>query len=431
MRGRLAFVRRIRLRSRIKVARRISPVVSVASVAISLVGALVVSQGCNIYTEEIHKKPTSANPVGTDGGGIGWWSHNNSDGCLSAGEPLSTDRPASASATELDPIYLALASLRLGGRDIEGSTDSEAWKDFGFDLDGVCTGSDTCSNEGADGPPVSCHSSSARQDGKNCRDNMLGLRVGAVETLSAGPFRISETGFNCSLCQANYNMLVKISGYNGEQNDDNIRIDLYASPGIANNPFTTPCSASADTFSPTLCWEKSELFLFQVEQAFLTGAVNGSNLPDSKFADAKAYVREGYIVMQVPDGMEFWFPHTLDAPVYAFPFKFHSSIVVARIGRSKTGEWALEDGTVAGKLYEQEILDAFGKLGLCSDNSLYPQLTTFAGGSLDVLRTPDNDVSKECDAMSFGLRFTAREALFGDAVAVDRLKKCDGTTDPL
>ncbi|MFO0661274.1 MAG: hypothetical protein U0165_15790 [Polyangiaceae bacterium] len=396
---------------------------------LAVCGALVLSQGCNIYTEDIHRKPSTTS--NNYEGGVGWWSHDTSEGCFTAGVPLLTDRPASDGANELEPIYLALSTLRLGGRDLDGSTNTDAWKDFGFDLDGVCTGSDTCNNATADGPPVSCKTDSARPDGVYCRDNMLGLRVGAVETLAAGPFKISETGFNCSLCQGNYNMMVRISGYNGLPNDDQVRIDLYPSPGIESNPFTTPCTATADEFTPTLCWEKSEAFKFKVDKAYFDGASTGSGLPNSKYADANGYVREGYVVIQVPDGMEFWFPHGLDAPVYAFPFKFHSAIVVARIDRAKTGEWALEDGTVAGKLYEQEILDAFGKLGLCSDNSLYPQLTTFAGGSLDVPRTTENDPTKECEAMSFGIRFTAREALPGSGVAVDRLKKCDGTVDPI
>src|SRR6185503_10744568 len=85
--------------------------------------------------------------------------------------PRQNNRPRPTGGADLDPVLLAIRSMRLGGVDKAGVKSATAWQDIGFHLDGVCTRSGTCA-ESAE----SCQKAGTGTpfDGTYCRDNTFG-----------------------------------------------------------------------------------------------------------------------------------------------------------------------------------------------------------------------------------------------------------------
>ena len=128
-----------------------------------------------------------------------------------AGRPTRTDLPHGSDKV-LPPIYLAVQSTRLGSLNEDGGLDNNAWQDIGFDLDGVCTGVESC--PGDDSPP-SCKPTVPQisTDGHDCRDNTFGRLEYAAALIPelAKKYGLSDDAFNCALCVGDYNYLFRIT----------------------------------------------------------------------------------------------------------------------------------------------------------------------------------------------------------------------------
>ncbi|HMI93701.1 MAG TPA: hypothetical protein VK509_20145, partial [Polyangiales bacterium] len=182
----------------------------------------------------------TAPPVGTFdpltcSGGECWWSQETADGCRSAGaptaeqrpsEPPAGDVPAEGAAVDESDIYLGWSRIRLGAYLQDGTADIDAWQGFGLDLDGTCTNSADCAVGGA----VACKSPAPQLpfDGQLCRDNTFARLqpVAAMVPEIGANFGIAESVFNCELWRGSYNIVTKISGYNGQPNDPHVRVDF-------------------------------------------------------------------------------------------------------------------------------------------------------------------------------------------------------------
>jgi hypothetical protein len=352
-------------------------------------------------------------------GGIGWWSGRGDRGCFTAGAPGPEDRPPPAGDGDVGPIYLALESMRLGSLNEEGVLDSNAWQDLGFDLDGLCTASETCDD---DTSPFSCKpgASTIARDGRHCRDNTFGR----LEHAAAGvpeltqKYGLSDDAVNCALCVGHYNFLIRITGYNGEPNDDNVRLDLYPSPGLERRlPWdcTEPDWNTRPCFQPDMPWTVLE---DGVEERR-----GGPDLPNATLFDDAAYVREGYLIMKLPVDTLFWFPgHS--APVVAFPMTIAEGTLSGRIERRPDGVWRMDDGIIAGRSRGSDIIAGFRRMGFCEEDSNYELMTTFVRSNLDLLAGGHNDANEPCDAMSFGLGFRAVQATPGQLATVEPLEEC-------
>ena len=132
----------------------------------------IVGAQCSVYDTSL-LTPSVAPLASKDG--IGWWSGPGDRGCFSARKPRPEDRPApnQDSGKVIPPLYLAIQSTRLGSLAENGQLDNNAWQGIGFDLDGTCTGVESC--QGDDSPP-SCQPTVPQisTDGLSCRDNTFG-----------------------------------------------------------------------------------------------------------------------------------------------------------------------------------------------------------------------------------------------------------------
>jgi hypothetical protein len=380
---------------------------------------------CNVYDASLLEPGpgTGVEPKN----GVGWWSKDDGRGCFTAGRPSAADRPASDGDGDVGPILVAVDTMRLGSVNEANAVDPNAWKDMGFDLDGLCTASDTC--ELPDLPP-SCKpgASALPRDGNYCRDNTFGRleHAAALVPEISATYGLSHDKLNCDLCVGHYNFLLRITGYNGKANDDRVRIDLYPSPGLekplpwdCNDPTwrTRPC------FQPDMPWT--------IQSDKVTEPRGGPELPTSTIVDDNAYVREGYLYITMPEDTLFWLPGTKGIAV-AYPLRVRNGLVSGKIERGTDSVWRITDGIIAGRTLGEDMKQAFRYIGFCesTDAENFQLMTTFIDGNLDVLGNGGSDPNAPCDAMSIGIGFTALQAKAGKLEDVEPLVECQRKGDP-
>ena len=151
----------------------------------------------------------------------------------------------------------------------------------------------------------------------------------------------------------------------------------------------------------------------------------GPDLPDSKIFSADAYVRENYLVTQLPEDTLFWFPG-YKGLVVAYPIRLQKGIVVGKLLKGQDNVWRIEDGVIAGRARQQDVIKGFRLIGFCetNDKDNYELTSTFVNDNLDVLADGRNDPNVPCDAMSMGVTFNARQAKAGRTEAVAPLVEC-------
>lgn len=379
----------------------------------------IVGAHCSVYDTSLLAPNT---PPITPKGGVGWWSGPGDRGCFSARMPTAADRPAAqdrGSDKVLPAIYLAVQSTRLGSLGEDGKLDNNAWQDIGFDLDGVCTGVESCAGE--DTPP-SCKPTVPQisTDGHACRDNTFGrleYAAALVPELSK-TYGLNDDAFNCALCVGDYNYLFRITDYNGEPNDDQVRVDLYPSPGL-DKPLPWDCKDPSWKDHP--CFTPDEQF--QVTPESMVDPKPGPELSNAKAFDDKAFVRDGYLIVKFPDDTLVWFPG-YKALVVAYPILMQKGIVAGKLTRDADGVWRITDGTIGGRVRGSDVVKGFRQLGLCEQDINYSVMADFVNKNLDVLADGRNDPSATCDAMSAGIAFRAQQVVAGKLGNVEPLKEC-------
>lgn len=393
------------------------------SLAITLVLALsgLGLHACAVYDESLLE---GSGAVSKDlwGSGVGWWSSKRADGCVSAGVPRSDQRPSGASGDGVGPLYFAVRSMALGSLDRDQEPTKDAWKELGFDLDGMCTASDTCPTAAY---AVPCQTIGVTPpDGNYCRDNSFGkLEAEAVQLGGVGKdFGLSNDGFNCALCRGDYNFVIKITGWNGQPNDSNVRIDLYPSPGITQKPSWVCSLQAADgAWRSNPCWTTADEWA--VQEGSFEGAIPSSgDLPNAKLNDPSAYVRDGFVVGQLPADASFWFPG--ESAARAYPLTLQGGIFAGKLSE-QDGSYTIEDGTIAGRAKVVDMIQGFRELGVCEGHEFFGPINLFVNGGTDVLANGAISPEAACDAVSVGIGFRAEQASFSrTAAAVTPLPGC-------
>jgi hypothetical protein len=393
------------------------------ALAVSLVSAFAF-HSCKVYDSSLLDGEGAGKPVPKDkwGSGVGWWS-SEKNGCITAGVPTQAGRPASTGGTDIPPFFMAVKDMALGSLDRNGNPTEDAWKELGFDLDGKCTASPTCPTST---DVAGCSATVPSEDGTYCRDNTFGkLEAQAIAVEGLGKnFGLSNDGFNCALCRGDYNFLIRITGWNGQPNDNNVRLDLYPSPGLETQDATWVCdlNSAVGAWKTNPCWARGAKFTVQ-EGSFDGTIQTGSPLPDANINDPAGYVREGYLIAQLPEDANFWFPGKSAA--LAYPLKIQRGIIATKLVDNGDGTYSATDGTIAGRAKKADLLSGFADLGLCEGNELWNLANLSINVSQDVLANGTNSVEATCDAMALGIGFTAEAADFsGTTRTAEALPGC-------
>jgi hypothetical protein len=360
----------------------------------------------------------------TDGGSTApWWPYTNEHMCQSAGVPAAADRPMTEDpGASLAPFYLVISRLRLGtaNDDATLSPNMNAWRDIGFDLDKRCTASSTC-QDSLQEPiyEVACQHPSAQRpyDGNQCRDNELSkLFKLASSSPSIGVwFGMTEADWNCEFHRGGFGNMFKISDYNGKKNDRAVRVDLYSTLGLQQLPTWTCRNRIQDALDPNwssrISWRADEHWKIDSTSISISAPDSGTELPDAKVYDATAFVRNGYLFAKLPDNAPFGFNGTY-TKIPGFGVHLYRGVLVGELVKEPDGTWSIYNGTIAGVVRPDQLLETFEAMGFCKNLcTTYDQVKDYLNTYRDALtNTTDILPNTPCDGLSFGEGFKARQA---------------------
>ncbi len=322
--------------------------------------------------------------------------------------------PATCGATYPDPpggpdqgpdagtIVLAIHTIELGD-------DNPSAPPPGYDLDHTCTcfdgGGPTCVGR-SPSPMTYC-------DAQNGIDDQTLQLVTLIQTaLGAGSF--GSAFFTAGAEQGKWTMLIEITGYNGAANDPVVQVALYPSPGFV---------AGA---SPNPNWDGTDVWRISSESL-----VPGDGGPDeipvgdgglvARFQADGAYVAGGTLVATIPSSQLVF----VGGSNSIFQLKLSDGVLTGELSQRVTSQgkvWTLKNGILAARW---ALGDLFDDLASYRDENGMPLCKTMAGYNVakaaicneaDILVDPNAPKSMACDALSFGLGFTADTANLGAVV---------------
>jgi hypothetical protein len=199
-----------------------------------------------------------------------------------------------------------------------------------------------------------------------------------------------------------------------------VRLEWYVSPGLDDmDPLAEPAWDGTDP------WRLSDTN-FELD-------VNG--MPDPtmpRFVDDNAYVAGSVLVASLGGSQpEIAFSGTNSF----FKLRFTGTTMSATLVPDGNG-WKLTEGTIAGRIAEPDLFAAFssfreGAFFICSDQALY-QTTKQAMCAARDIHASIASPATPCDALSFGIGFTADPALRGViSPSADPMPICMPAVDPI
>ena len=343
--------------------------------------------------------------------------------CASAKAPERAKSATAPSLRDIGPIYLGwsqltLDSTRVGGGDMQRAS-------FGLDLDGVCTNAADCPQIQ---DAVSCHARSAQlpYDGDKCIDNAFADLVSLTTLIPQLGQRYgwSEAAFNCGLRRGSYNMIMRITGFNGTADDPKVRVDWYTSNGLQSPP-SWDC-ANDRAADHAQAWDASAPW--RLSAAELVGEIGmPGQLPDSHVSDPDAFISGGVLVSQMPDGAALRLAGD-GQPFRGFYLPLHEGRWIGRLVRGADDQhWSLRDGLVVGRARSGEVMAGLRDQGFCMGvglDSFYEYVSMVVDEYADVLADGSDHPEALCDALSVGIGFNAAPVTPGSAGTLPSLLEC-------
>lgn len=212
-------------------------------------------------------------------------------------------------------------------------------------------------------------------------------------------------------------ILIKIDQYNGEPNDSHVVFSFYVSAGPA-----FPDGGFVGLVKPTFTAADD----WTVDR---NGLVMGAD--PTKYVginNTSATVTNGVFVAQNLSGAV-RFDSTLSIVM-------RSILFTGRLVKDGTG-FRIEDGLLAGRWATSDALLDLGNLGdptadggkVCQNPLNYAALKAVICRAADISSTGPDNTNVTCDALSLGLRFTAKPATFGAIVDIEGGTSACGSAD--
>lgn len=327
-------------------------------------------------------------------------------GCGHASPPAAPD--ASGGGSDVD-IVLAVRSIAFGEESVTDGTGPTV----GYDLDHFCT----CQGEEAECPAPSWPTEE-HCDGPAGRDNAFAYIFEAsgaiVDTITSG--HISG-----QIDAGTFGLLLHVSGYNGQPNDDVVAVALYATQGLDDEP----CAPS-----PTPAWDGTDRWPV-VHTAIAgqggadagipaggAGGCSSTGLPglaptDPKYVDAAAYVTGGVLTASFAE-----VAILMSSQPNLGTLTLGSAFVTGRLQQLELGgPWSLTGGLLVGRASIRDVLAAVGGIvaaddPFCTDHDYYDYVESVVCRFPDV-RTAVAGPTSPCDGISFGMGFEASPAELG------------------
>jgi hypothetical protein len=341
-----------------------STLLAATFLATGAVGALFVAPGCS---------SKSTDPAPVPGGDY---------------TPIVPPKKPAATATGSTKWFVVNA-LKLGlTNKLTGAVKPDAWKDYGFDLDGR--------NTTADMSPTSQNSCKRRSgsptkvllDGNGGIDNNFGQHVMAViKSLKAD----AEDAVTKSVTDGKFTLVLRV--------DNATNTDNASAPGalyVANDFVGADGKPAAPAFSPTEVWP--------INAASLS---DGKTIGQPKLSFPKGYIANGYWVSGELGTETISLSISLSGASIELPID--SGVITVKLADGK-------DGTIAGAMNTGKLKDALTpvakRFGICPGNATYDQVVETLTQSADLVSGAPQlqNTAIECDAISIAIGFSMMPA---------------------
>lgn len=309
--------------------------------------------------------------------------------------------PDAGATTAQGTETFALDEVLLGETDRTGLASNVAWKEYGYDLDGLVTtkdSSDVCTLHG--GAPKWIQT-----DGNDGIDNGFGAAVMPIFETALGdptPSVRASAGLRSGL----YTLQIQIEG-----------LPDVASPvtGITVRAMRSELAgATAPAFDETTDWP------------VLASSLAGSDIASATWQTSEAYIADdGTFVATMPGDA------VLEVPVLS---DFVLRIRHATISFKPPSSHRILGGTIAGVVLSEDLVSATrnvaGAISLSLCGSAFDGIANQLRQASDILSDGTNHSGVSCDAISIGLGFTATQIANPTRVVPDPGPGDDPCTTP-
>jgi len=247
--------------------------------------------------------------------------------------------------------------------------------DLGFDVDGICT---TSQNPKA----AQCNIPSygfGVLDGPGGLDNALGQIVQTTRNQIKG---FSSDVYSAQLKEGVTNVIVHLTGYNGQANDDQVRVETLVSAKFDSLP---------QNKGKVPKWDGTD------EWPVASDSVVNNDITKPKFVDEKSYVVNHKIVTHLKStslrlvvGLT-----TLNNVTVQLDVAMHGAVIVCDLvpndGDVRIWNWKAQHCNLSARWLVNDLLhqlshfpDPGGPTSLCTDSPLYPTFKDNICGLVDV-----------------------------------------------
>ena len=357
---------------------------------------LATAGGCLLYDDSL-LLPAPAIPP--DAAGPDTTTPPVATGCALARWP---DRPAVADVDGGGAVEFVNAVRTL---DFGVGREAGVPRDFGFDLDGVCT----CAPDRGRAGVESCRvppGTAAHCDLDEGRDTTAASLVLGFSQVSNA---FSQDEVNGALRDGYYGLLFRVTKYNGLADDPNVEVAVFGSGG--NDGVQDGGRPGRPRDDGTDRWT--------IDPSYLQGGSAPPFIP--LYRDVNAYVSNHRLVATMDFPVSF---SGLVGGVASIMIDLTDSVVVGTIVRD--GEsYRIDRGTVAGRWQTTKLLtslevipDPFADGGfLCGPSTTYALAKELVCSGQDIVSNLRRDnTGAPCDAVSLSIDFTSRPAVLGEVV---------------
>jgi hypothetical protein len=331
---------------------------------------------------------------------------SSSDTTTDAGSSSASKKPPAKEGDKTastDSKYYALYSLQLGDTDRSGAPSSTAWKKYGYDIDAL-----TSTDKSTDHCKLKVGAPSKfKIDGEEGIDNSFGANILPVIT-TASPD--AAKSINDNLKSGQFTVIIQATGLTdaADQTNTGLTGQLFAGAAQAQTPK----------------WDGTD------EWTVLPALLNGGTVESgSKVKFADAYVNKGVFV----SGSDATVTLSLSVGGAALDLTINK----ATISFKKPAGAAIDatEGTIAGVLNTEQLISELKKVAgrvsatLCSGTT-FDSIASQIRQASDIQSNGGNSSSAECDGISIGVGFTAKQVKPPTKVAENAPPSPDPCTAP-
>lgn len=296
---------------------------------------------------------------------------SDSGGGTTASAGIQPPAPTGAPTTATDDRTFAVYSIQVGDTDRAGAVNRDAWKKYGYDLDGLVTTRDS-TNVCTQAPGAT---KANQEDGDQGIDNAFGKVILPLLPITGPSKQLNDSIQNSGA----FTLLMQVKGLTDDpaQTNTGLSAKLLVGGDLGKKP----------DFSPTFHWP------YRQDPQI---AINGSYITNGVFVngDPKAAAAAAIEIALNISGQNLSL--RINKPTITF---------------KHTPPNDLAEGTIAGVVATDELISSIekvaGSLGLCSAGALDSVKTTIRQAS-DMLKDGTNRAGVPCDAISIGIGFTAK-----------------------